>query len=120
MTNFSDYAGRENGPMIVSGGLSYAIRFAEALGPELRGHDVDVMVSGIRDGLYFYDDVRDRAVRITMNSTAGCGRMYIGKSGDFEYETKVPQEALDPRDWEVSELAAVVKEAAAFLVAGSK
>ena len=119
MANLSDYVGNESGPMIVSGGLGHAITFAEALGPKLQGLDVDVMISGIRDGLFFHDEVRGRAIRITMNKTAGCGRMYSGDSRDFEYETKNPKETLSPSDWEVGDLDEVVEKAVAFFVAGS-
>lgn len=105
--------------MIVSGGLGYAIKFAEALGPELRGRDVDVTVSGIRDGLYFHDEIRGRAIRITMNKTAGCGRMYIGSSGDFEFETKSPKATLSPHDWEDGEITAIVEKSLVFLTTGS-
>jgi len=53
-----------------------------------------------------------------MNSTAGCGRLYLGKSRDFDFETKIPKDTLSPHDWEDNELAAVVERAVKFFRSG--
>lgn len=119
MTHPLGFVDQEIGPMIVSGGLAYAIKFAEALGPALLGRDVDIMISGIRDGLFFHDEIRGRAIRVTMNKTGGCGRMYVGDSSDFEYDTRTPKETLTPYDWEDRELPAMVGKAVTFFATGS-
>lgn len=119
MTHLSEYVDVDGGPFYVSGGLGFGIKFAEELGPKLQGLDVDVMVTGIRDGLFFHDDVRGRGVRITMNGTAGCGRMYFGNTRDFEFETKVPRDNLSPYDWEDSELSVAVDRAVKFFRTGA-
>lgn len=118
MTHLSNYVGIDDGQMIVSGGLGFAIKFAEALGPKLVGEEVDVVVSGIRDGLFFHDEIRGRAVRVTMNKSAGCGRMYLGESRDFEFETKIPKDAMSPHDWQSDELSEAVDRAVKFFRSG--
>ena len=100
--------------MYVSRGLGFGIKFAEALGPRLADEKVEVIVSGIRDGMFFHDDIGGRAVRVTTNSTAGCGRLYLGNSSDFDFETKAPKDKLVPHDWEVDELESAVDRALQF------
>jgi hypothetical protein len=120
MKSLSAYIGDEDGPLLVEGGLAYAIAFAEALGPQLQGRDVSVTISGIRQGLFFHDEIRGRAIRVSVNRTAGCGRMYAGKSSDFEYDTKHPAETLVPFDWDDDEISLAIQKAVSFFVHGSQ
>jgi hypothetical protein len=115
MMNLSETLLEHRGPMTLSGGLASAIKFAEVLDSALDGLTLDLVVSGVRDGLFFYDHVRDRGVFVTMNNITSCGRIYLGLSRDFDFETKAPNEWLRARDWQNNEIETVVNDAVRFL-----
>lgn len=103
-------------------GLGIALLFAEALIPRLQGTEAHVAISGWgtigSSGLFFHDEIQGRAVRVSANLSAGCGRMFLGKSEDFEFPSREPKDHLTDRaiDFELSELDTVIDSAIRWLL----
>jgi hypothetical protein len=115
MTKLSVTLLGHHGPMTLSGGLGFAIKFAEKLGSAHDGLTLDLDVSGVRDELFFDDNVRDRGVFVTTNNMTSSGRIYLGLSRDLNFETNSPKEWLRARDWQNNELETVVSDVVRFL-----
>ncbi len=82
----------------VSGGLGWALQFAELLIPKLQGSIAHVSISGwttdVATGLLFHDEIRGLCVPVGPNVAAGCGRFFWGKSSDFEFPYRIPKDSI--------------------------
>lgn len=107
---------------ILASSLGWALVFTDALLKRLDGSTSEVIISAWHgykaSGLFLHDVRQDKAVRVGSNDSAGCGRVFWGKTEDFEFETYRPAWSIIHKnciDFELDEMSAAIETVYQFL-----
>lgn len=88
----------QRAPYLCSG-LRYALLFADALVPLLDtefGVSISAFNNAKDSGLFFHDEVHRRAAKVMSHPVAGGVMLYVGRSEDFEFPSRMAKDTLEP------------------------
>lgn len=105
---FNREAGSEDlrAPYLCSG-LRYALLFADALIPLLDtefGVSISAFNNAKDSGLFFHEEVHRLAAKVMSHPVAGGPMLYIGRSEDFEFPSRLAKDNLEPICFEEAEI----------------